>query len=68
EKIVMLGALLHPTRASIDDPYQLSSAETEQVGAQVETGLDELATLLGLAPGGAVIEPPPRAGIASPGR
>ena len=50
EKVVMLGALLHPSTASIDDPYQRSVAETEQIAAQVESGLAELAMLLGLSP------------------
>jgi len=66
DKIVMLGALLHPPRASINDPYQRSAAETEHVAAQVEAALAELALLLGVAPGSAAAEPVRRAGVPSP--
>ena len=55
----MLGALLHPPRATISDPYQLSTAETEQIAVQVDAALDELALLLGVAPGPAIAEPAP---------
>src|SRR5206468_13108861 len=66
DKIVMLGALLHPPRASINDPYQRSAAETEHVAAQVEAALAELALLLGVAPGSAAADPVRRAGVPSP--
>ena len=59
DKIVMLGALLHPPRAAINDPYHLSTAETEHFAAQVDAALDELARLLGVAPGPAIAEPAP---------
>lgn len=52
DKIVMLGAMLHPPKASINDPYQRSTAETEHIAAQVDAALAELAKLLGLSPGG----------------
>jgi len=57
DKIVMLGALLQPPRASIDDPYQRSTEETEHVAAQVEAALAELATLLGVTSARAIAEP-----------
>jgi protein-tyrosine-phosphatase len=57
DKIVMLGALLEPPRASIDDPYQRSIAETEHIAAQMEGALAELATLLGLTSASAIAEP-----------
>lgn len=63
DKVVMLGALLNPRRASIDDPYQRSVAETEQIAAQVESALAELAKLLGLPPRSEAAEP-----LRSPGR
>ena len=59
DKIVMLGALLHPPRVAINDPYQLSTAETEHIAAQIDAGLDELALLLGVAPGPAIPESAP---------
>ena len=49
DKMVLLGALLHPPQASIADPYQLSMAETERVAEQIDAGLAELAMLLGEA-------------------
>ncbi|PYN86347.1 MAG: hypothetical protein DMD87_18070 [Candidatus Rokuibacteriota bacterium] len=49
DRMVLLGALLDPPRASIKDPYQLSTAETERVADQIEAGLTELAVLLGRA-------------------
>ena len=59
DKIVMLGALLHPPRVAINDPYQLATAETEHIAAQIDAGLDELALLLGVAPGPAIPESAP---------
>jgi len=47
--MLLLGALLHPPQASIEDPYQRSTAETEHVADQIEAGLTELALLLGQA-------------------
>ena len=47
DKMLLLGALLHPPQASIEDPYQRSTAETEHVADQIEDGLAELALLLG---------------------
>jgi protein-tyrosine-phosphatase/predicted ATP-grasp superfamily ATP-dependent carboligase len=49
DKMLLLGALLHPPQASIEDPYQRSTAETELVADQIEAGLTELALLLGQA-------------------
>jgi protein-tyrosine-phosphatase len=65
DKVVMLGALLSPRKAVIDDPYQRSVAETEQIAAQVESALGELAKLLGLPPRSEVDEPmrPPAASL-----
>lgn len=57
DKVVMLGALLTPRKAFIDDPYQRSVAETEQIAAQVELALGELAKLLGLPHRSEVDEP-----------
>jgi len=57
DKVAMLGALLSPRKAFIDDPYQRSVAETEQIAAQVESALGELAKLLGLPPRSEVDEP-----------
>ena len=57
DKVVMLGALLSPRKAFIDDPYQRSVAETEQIAAQVESALGELAKLLGLPPRSEADEP-----------
>jgi len=48
DRVVMLGAFLDPPQAVIDDPYQRSVAETEQIAAQVEAALPGLARLLGL--------------------
>jgi protein-tyrosine phosphatase len=59
DKIVMLGALLDPPRVALNDPYQLSTVETEHVAAQIDAALDELALLLGVAPGHAIAAPAP---------
>ena len=48
DKVVMLGALLQPPKAFIDDPYQRSVAETEEIARQVDATLPELARLLGI--------------------
>jgi protein-tyrosine phosphatase len=48
DRVVMLGAFLDPPQAVIDDPYQRSVVETEQIAAQVEAALPGLARLLGL--------------------
>jgi protein-tyrosine-phosphatase/predicted ATP-grasp superfamily ATP-dependent carboligase len=49
DKMLLLGALLQPPQVSIDDPYRLSTAETERVADQIEAGLAALAPLLGQA-------------------
>jgi protein-tyrosine-phosphatase/predicted ATP-grasp superfamily ATP-dependent carboligase len=67
DKIVMLGALLQPPRATIKDPYQLSTAETDPIAAQVDSALAELAILLGVAPDDAVLEPARRPGVPAAG-
>lgn len=67
DKVVMLGAMLQPPRPSIDDPYQRSVAETEQIGAQVDAGLDELARFLGLSLRARDEEPAPEPAHPSPG-
>jgi hypothetical protein len=59
DKVVMLGALLNTRTAFIDDPYQRSIAETDQIATHVESALAELATLLGL-PSRSVVEEPMR--------
>src|SRR5262249_48128124 len=46
DKMLLRGALLPPPKASIEDPYQRSTAETEHVAEQIEAGLTELALLL----------------------
>jgi protein-tyrosine-phosphatase/predicted ATP-grasp superfamily ATP-dependent carboligase len=48
DKIVMLGEFLDPPQAAIDDPYQRSVTEAEQIASQVEAALSGLARLLGL--------------------
>jgi protein-tyrosine-phosphatase len=48
DRVVMLGAFLDPPKAVIDDPYQRSVAESEQIAVQVEAALPGLARLLGL--------------------
>jgi protein-tyrosine-phosphatase/predicted ATP-grasp superfamily ATP-dependent carboligase len=59
DKVVMLSALLNPRTAIIDDPYQRSIAETEQIATHVESALAELAKLLGL-PSRRVVDEPVR--------
>src|SRR5262249_8008139 len=59
DKIVMLGALLHPPRAAINDPYQLSTGATGPGSARIDAALDEPALPLGVAPGPAIAEPAP---------
>jgi len=66
------GALLNPRTAIIDDSHQRSIAETEQIAAQVESALAELAKLLGLPSRSEADEPMPRPAVplpdCSPGR
>jgi hypothetical protein len=45
-----MGAFRNPRETSIDDPYRRSFAQTEQIAAQVESALVELAKRLGLPP------------------
>src|SRR4029077_8204690 len=59
DKVVMLGALLSPRKAVIDDPYQRSVAETEQIAAQVEPPWGDPANPPGLPPKSGVDKPRP---------
>ena len=41
DRVLMLGAFLDPPQAAIDDPYQRSVAESEQIAAQLQVSSAE---------------------------